>query len=249
MKGALLRWEVLTFKGLQVADEDGAPIDFQHSFGLQAREIPGNQFADCAYLCCQFLVGNRQSDFHTLRSALAGILGEAQKVGSKPMAHRGEGQFFNDSYQASKTRAYNPQDLEGYLGVSETESLEFLLAYEEQGHVVHRYSRRGICSSIEDRYLGDRTTRTVYTEYLFAPVRGTFEYTNISRLNNIKPRARFAFAKYRLARCVMARSRMLGKEIQLAFCQPGEDGNLRQRLPRFMRGVRHGGYCTRAPPS
>jgi len=87
---ALLRREAFRFEGLQVKDEDGAPIDLEHSFGLQAREVPGNQFADRANLRCQFLVGDGEGNFHTLSGALAGFLGEAQKIGSKPVAHGGE---------------------------------------------------------------------------------------------------------------------------------------------------------------
>ena len=101
-------------------------------------------------------------------------------------------------------------------------------------------------SPIEDRQLGDRAARAINAEYLFAPVGRALVYADVSGLNHIKSRARFTFAKYHLSRRVMAGNRTLGQETQLAFRQPGEDGNLRQRLPNFVRGVRHGEYCTRA---
>jgi hypothetical protein len=41
-------------------------------------------------LRCQFLVGGRESDFHTVSGTLAGLLSEALEVGSKPVAHGGE---------------------------------------------------------------------------------------------------------------------------------------------------------------
>lgn len=41
-----LRCEIFFFESLQVKYEDVAPIDFQHSFSLQAGEIPGNQLPD-----------------------------------------------------------------------------------------------------------------------------------------------------------------------------------------------------------
>ena len=88
--GESLRRVEFVFQSLQVVDEDVAPIGLQHSFGLQAGEIPGNQLAYRANLRCHFLVGDRESNLHTLSGALAGLLGESQEIGGKPVAHGSE---------------------------------------------------------------------------------------------------------------------------------------------------------------
>ena len=86
----LLGGKVFLFESLHAVDEDVAPLGLQHSFRLQAGEIPGNQLAYRANLRCQFLVGNWESNFHTLSGALAGLLSESQEIGSKPVAHGSE---------------------------------------------------------------------------------------------------------------------------------------------------------------
>jgi len=76
----------LLFEAFQIAEGHLATFDLKQAFCLQAGEIPGNKLADRANLGCQFLVGKRESDFHTLGGALAGLLSEAQEIGSKPVA-------------------------------------------------------------------------------------------------------------------------------------------------------------------
>ena len=130
--------------------------------------------------------------------------------------------------------------------MSKAESLKILLAHKKQSYVVDCGCRRRVVPPIKDRQLCDRAAWAINAEYLFAPVGRDLVYADVSGLNHVKSRARFTFAKYRLSRRVMAGNDTLGQETQLAFRQPGEDGNLRQRLPNFGRGVRHGEYCTRA---
>src|ERR1017187_7672371 len=98
----------LFLEGFQIADGHLAPLDLQHSFSLKTREITGYQFADRANLCCQLLVGDGESDFHARSGAHAGLLREAKQIGSKPVADSSERQFFDNSHQATKTRAHDP---------------------------------------------------------------------------------------------------------------------------------------------
>ena len=130
--------------------------------------------------------------------------------------------------------------------MSEAERLKILFAHKKQSHVVDCGCRCRVVSPIKDRQLGDRAAWAINAEYLFAPVGRALVYADVSGLNYVKSRARFTFGKYRLSRRVMAGHRALGQVIQFAFRQPGEDGNLRQRLPNFGRGVRHAEYCIRA---
>ena len=83
------------------------------------------------------------------------------------MADGGEGEFFDDSHQASQSRADHTQDLQGYLRMRETERLEIMSAYEKQRSIFHGGSRGWLISAIEYRQLRYRTSRPIHAQDLF----------------------------------------------------------------------------------
>src|SRR5208337_1907435 len=78
------------FQSLQIVNDHHAAVDLYEAFGLEAGEIPGNQFADSSDLRRQFLVADRQSDFHSVSRALAFGSGKAQEERSQPVPHCGK---------------------------------------------------------------------------------------------------------------------------------------------------------------
>lgn len=94
--------------------------------------------------------------------------------------------------------------------MSKAECLKILLAHKKKSYVVDCGCRRRVVSPIEDRQLGNRATRSINTENLFAPAGGAFEDVDVAGLNHVKTRTRFTLAKYHLSRRVMARHSALG---------------------------------------
>src|ERR1035437_5051275 len=74
-------WESLSrvrfgSQGFQIADNNAAAIDLDHSLRLQPGEIARNELAHRANLRSQFLVADWHGDFYTFGGALAFLLGE-----------------------------------------------------------------------------------------------------------------------------------------------------------------------------
>ena len=160
------------------------------------------------------------------------------------MTHRSEGKLFNNPDQSSQASTHNTQDLQRDLGMGQAKQLKILFADEEKCGIVYRSHRGRVVTSIEDGQLCDGTAWPIDAEYLLAATCGTLKDTDVSGLDHIEPRARFTLTEHGLARRKVARHRALGQENEFRFCQPGKDGDSRQRLTMINFNFHHGGYCT-----
>jgi len=84
--------------------------------------------------------------------------------------------------------------------MGQTQCLKILLADKEQLGLVNCRYRRRIVPAIADWKFGDRTARTINTEYLFASIGRAFKDSYMAGLDDIESRARLAFAEHALPR-------------------------------------------------
>src|ERR1700687_606797 len=168
------------FQCFQIVNSYDASINCYQSFGLKAGEISGNQLADRSDLRRQFLVADRQNDFHSPSRALAFGSAKAQEERSQPMPHGCERKFLDDSHELSQPGTNHAQNLKSNSRMSQAECLKILLTDEQQRRVVDCGHRGRVVSSIEDRKLCDRAARPIDTENLFASTSRTLEDADVS---------------------------------------------------------------------
>src|SRR5208283_5335031 len=199
----------------------------KHPLCLQAREITGNELADCANMRRQFLIAGGQYDFHACGGTFAFLLRETQQKRGQSVTHRGEREFFDDANQSTQARTDHPQDLQRYLRMGQTQCLKILLTDKEQLGLVDSRHGRGIAPAIEDGEFGNGTAWTINAEYLFASIGRTLKDSHMAGLDDIESRARLTFAEHALPRRIAARQRTLRQKTQFALRQPGKDLDFR----------------------
>jgi len=101
--------------------------------------------------------------------------------------------------------------------MGQTQGLKILFADEQQSRIINRSDGRRIASAIEHGELGDRTTRSIDAEHLFATVGGAFEDADMASLNHVESGAGLAFTENDFPCGVAARNHMLQQESQFAF--------------------------------
>ena len=205
------------FQGLQITEDDTAAVNLQYAFRLQPGEIARDQLSDSPNLRGEFLIAGGKSDFDSSRRPLSLILCLTQQKRGQPVAHRGEGKFFDDPDQTPQTRTHHFQDFQRNLGMCQAQCLEVLFAYENQGRVIERAGRSRVIPSVEDRQFHHGAARAFNAENLLPAARGGLEDSDLAALNDVQSRARFAFAENGLARSVAAPDRASGKKVQLIF--------------------------------
>src|SRR3974390_3039348 len=104
------------------------------------------------------------------------------------MPHGGERKLLDDSDQPPQPASNHPQHFQWNFWMLQAKRAELLLTDEEQRRRGDGLSRGGITPAIEDRYLSDRTARSVDGEHLLAASGGTLEDSDMSRFNNIQPK-------------------------------------------------------------
>lgn len=122
--------------------------------------------------------------------------------------------LFDNPNQAAQPRSHHAEHFECDLGMLQAESLEVLLAEENQEAIRHRLRRCGIIAAIEHRQFGNPAPRTIDCQYLLAPARRGLEDANVPRLYHVKPGAGFAFSEDQLARAKSARHQASRKKIE-----------------------------------
>src|SRR5215469_1423084 len=129
--------------------------------------------------------------------------------------------------------------------MSETESLEVLLADKQQGSIIDGGNGGWVVATIKDRQFGHGTARTVYAQHVLPTAGRTLEDANVTRLHNIQSGAGFAFAEHEFTCSVVAGNCVLDEKGQFILCESGKDRNLRESLGTIDLSFRHAVYCTK----
>jgi len=107
--------------------------------------------------------------------------------------------------------------------VLQTERLKILTAAEDQSALVHGLGRRGIRAAVEHRQLGDRTSRPVDAENLFAAADRGLEDADITALHHVESGARVALVEDQFARLIAALHQPRAQKSKLLIRQTGKN--------------------------
>jgi hypothetical protein len=179
-----------------ITDGDVRPIAGDHSTFLELGEGARDQLANRPEASSE--LGLRQGEIDR-RPRFDGLAHIRIQVARQPPAHRPEGQVTDDAREMTDAARQRLEHGECDRWTSLTQT-KYLDARQEQDPGRHEGDRRSdVSTSIEQRSLAERGTRTFRVEYLLAAAQGDLPDLHTAVGNDQKPATGFTLFEERLS--------------------------------------------------